>query len=91
MDIYIIMLDWCMKMDIEKIAALEHERYVISATAFLEQIKKDYKKGVFRNVEEMICWYQFRYKNMWKDYNDLSETKKSYGRNWAKQILRELD
>ena len=30
---------------LEKLAALEHERYVIAITAFLEQIKKDYGKG----------------------------------------------
>lgn len=78
------------KEDIEKIAALEHERYVIAATAFLEQIKKDYKTGVFRNVPEMLDWYRFRYNNMWKDYTALSETKKSYGRNWARRILEEL-
>jgi hypothetical protein len=80
-----------MKMNIEKLAALEHERYVIALTAFLEQIRKDYKKGVFRNVPELLEWYQFRYKDMWKDYSELSETKKSYGRNWAKQLLRELN
>jgi hypothetical protein len=80
-----------MNKEIEKVAAIEHERHVIALTAFLEQIKKDYRRGVFRNVPEMIEWYQFRYKDMWKDYSDLSEAKKSYGRNWAKQLLREID
>lgn len=75
---------------VEKIAALEHERYVISQTAFLEQILKDYKNGTFRSIPEMLDWYKFRYNNMWKEYNNLSEVKKSYGRNWAKQIIKML-
>lgn len=76
--------------DIEKIAALEHERYVIAATAFLEQIRRDYKRGVFKSVPEMLDWYFYKYNSMWKHYDQLSEAKKSYGRNWAKQLLRLL-
>ena len=80
-----------MENKIEKVAALEHERYVIAATAFIEQIKKDYKKGVFRNIPELLEYYPYLYNNMWKRYGDLSEAKKSYGRNWAKQLLREMN
>ena len=76
---------------LEKLAALEHERYVIAITAFLEQIKKDYRKGAFKDIPEMLEWYPYLYNNMWKSYGQLSEAKKSYGRNWAKQLLREMN
>ena len=76
---------------IEKLAAIEHERYVIAATAFLEQIKRDYEKGVFKSIPELLEFYPYLYNNMWKSYGQLSEAKKSYGRNWAKQLLREMN
>ena len=76
---------------IEKLAALEHERYVIAATAFLEQIRKDFEKGAIKSIPELLEFYPYLYNNMWKSYGQLSEAKKSYGRNWAKQLLREMN
>src|SRR5690606_10007151 len=77
------------KEQTKKMNALNHDRYVIAQTAYLEQIKRDYKKRVFKSILEMLEYYPFRYNNMWKSYGQLSEAKKSYGRNWAKQLLRE--
>ena len=79
-----------MHNDLEKLAALEHERYVISVTSFLSQIEKDYQKGIIKSIPEISEYYNFRYRNMWKEYSDLSESKKSYGRSWAKRILKVL-
>ena len=80
-----------MENKIEKVAALEHERYVIAATAFLEQIRKDFEKGAIKSIPELLEFYPYLYNNMWKSYGQLSEVKKSYGRNWAKQLLREMN